>query len=108
MTGAAEYVTQADALLKSDLSGASVDVRSLAATYKSRQKDAKAYAFARALVRRATAEGIKVSSSGGMNKAQLEAEVERRGLTVEGTGSNGNVTKGDLEAALKADDERAS
>lgn len=35
---------------------------------------------------------------------ELEDEVDRRGLEVEGTGADGNVLKKDLVAALKADD----
>lgn len=38
-------------------------------------------------------------------KADLEAEAERRGLEVEGSGNNGAVVKADLVAALEADDE---
>jgi hypothetical protein len=34
----------------------------------------------------------------------LQAEADRRGLEVEGTGADGNVLKKDLVAALKADD----
>ena len=34
----------------------------------------------------------------------LQAEAERRNLTVEGTGANGNVLKKDLIAALRASD----
>lgn len=34
----------------------------------------------------------------------LQAEADRRELSVEGTGSNGNVLKKDLVAALQADD----
>jgi hypothetical protein len=35
---------------------------------------------------------------------ELQVEADRRGLTVEGTGANGNVVKGDLVSALEADD----
>lgn len=35
---------------------------------------------------------------------ELQAEADRRGLTVEGTGTGGNVLKSDLVAALQADD----
>lgn len=35
------------------------------------------------------------------NKDQLEAEAQRRGLEVEGTGSGGNVTADDYRAALR-------
>lgn len=34
----------------------------------------------------------------------LQTEADRRGLTVRGTGANGNVVKSDLVDALKADD----
>jgi hypothetical protein len=34
----------------------------------------------------------------------LQAEADRRGIEVEGTGADGNVLKKDLVAALKADD----
>lgn len=37
-------------------------------------------------------------------KAELAAEAEERGLTIEGTGADGNVLKDDLIAALEADD----
>ena len=40
----------------------------------------------------------------GMKPEELTAEVEKRELTVTGTGANGNVKKGDLVAALEADD----
>lgn len=40
----------------------------------------------------------------GMTPDELKAEAEKRELTVTGTGSNGNVKKGDLVAALEADD----
>lgn len=36
--------------------------------------------------------------------ADLQAEADRRGLTVEGTGQGGNVLKADLVTALQADD----
>lgn len=113
---AADYIAQADALVASDLSDAHVDVQSLAATYKARKGGRGAQAFARALVRRAGSAGVKIpSATAKMSKAQLEAEVERRNrgraddalIVPTGTGSNGNVTKDDLEAALKADDERS-
>lgn len=39
-----------------------------------------------------------------MSVAGLQAEADRRKLTVTGTGANGNVVKGDLVAALQADD----
>lgn len=39
------------------------------------------------------------------SKAALQAEVDSRGLEVEGTGSGGNVVKDDLIAALEEDDE---
>jgi hypothetical protein len=35
---------------------------------------------------------------------ELQGEAARRGLTVEGTGKDGNVLKGDLVAALEAAD----
>lgn len=41
------------------------------------------------------------------SKDDLQAEAASRGLTVEGTGANGNVTKDDLVAALTAFDEEA-
>lgn len=113
---AQNYVAQADALIKSDLSEADVDVQSLARVYEARQKDRRAHVFARALVRRAGSAGVEIpSSSAKMSKAQLEAEIERRNkgraddllIVPEGTGANGNVTTKDLEAALKADDERS-
>lgn len=40
----------------------------------------------------------------GQTPDELKAEAEKRDLTVEGTGANGNVLKGDLVAALEADD----
>ena len=40
----------------------------------------------------------------GQSPDELKAEAEKRGLTVTGTGANGNVLKGDLVAALEADD----
>lgn len=113
---AQNYVAQADALLEADLSEASVDVQSLARTYESRKDDRRAHVFARALVRRAESSGFKVpAASAKMSKADLEAEIERRNagraddslIVPEGTGANGKVTVKDLEAALKADDERA-
>jgi len=39
-----------------------------------------------------------------LDPEHLEAEVNRRGLEVEGTGKNGNVLKKDYIAALEADD----
>lgn len=36
----------------------------------------------------------------------LRAEADRRGLTVDGTGTDGKVLKSDLVAALKADDSK--
>jgi hypothetical protein len=39
-----------------------------------------------------------------LSKDELQAEVDRRGITVEGSGANGNVVKDDLVAALEADD----
>lgn len=40
----------------------------------------------------------------GQTVDELQAEADRRGLEVEGTGKDGNVLKGDLVAALEADD----
>lgn len=40
----------------------------------------------------------------GQSPDELKAEVEKRDLTVTGTGKDGNVLKGDLVAALEADD----
>lgn len=40
----------------------------------------------------------------GQTPDELKAEVEKRELTVTGTGASGNVKKGDLVAALEADD----
>ena len=37
-------------------------------------------------------------------KDELQAKADSRGLEVEGSGSNGNVTKADLVSALEADD----
>jgi hypothetical protein len=39
------------------------------------------------------------------DKESLQAEADRRDVTVEGTGANGNVTKADLVSALKREDE---
>lgn len=112
---ARNYVAQADALLDADLTDASVDVQSLAAVYRKRQKDRRAHVFARALVRRAESAGYAIpAGSPKLQKADLEREVERRNagrvddslIVVEGTGRGGSVTKADLEAALQADDER--
>lgn len=53
-------------------------------------------------------EAADSSSTGGgyssQSKSDLEAEADKRGLDVEGSGANGNVTKDDLVAALEADD----
>lgn len=38
------------------------------------------------------------------DKPRLQAEADRRGLTVEGSGANGNVLKEDLVAALEEND----
>lgn len=50
----------------------------------------------------------KAESAGGgyagQSPDELKAEAEKRDLTVEGTGKDGNVLKGDLVAALEADD----
>lgn len=43
-------------------------------------------------------------SYGRQNVEALQAEADRRALQVAGTGKEGNVTKGDLVAALEADD----
>lgn len=43
-------------------------------------------------------------AGGGATKAELQAEADLRGLSVEGTGSGGNVTKDDLAAAIQAHD----
>lgn len=53
--------------------------------------------------------GVKLDTgdtSGSKSKDDLQAEADIRGLTVEGTGSGGNVTKDDLVAALQAHDEQ--
>ena len=47
------------------------------------------------------------SDAGGYDsqtKDDLQAEADKRGLEVEGTGKDGNVVKADLVAALEADD----
>lgn len=49
--------------------------------------------------------GSKSASSYGSQKVDaLEAEAEKRGLEVEGSGADGKVVKADLVAALEADD----
>lgn len=110
------YVAQADELIKGDLSDASVTVQSLAKTYEARKDDRRAHVFARALVRHAESSGYEIPSvSAKLSKGDLEAEIERRNagraddtlILPEGTGRGGSVTKADLEAALKADDERS-
>lgn len=56
----------------------------------------------------AEARGGEPSEGGsydGQSKDDLQAEADRRELDVQGTGSNGNVTKADLVKALEADDE---
>lgn len=40
----------------------------------------------------------------GMTPDELKGEAEKRQLVVTGSGANGNVLKGDLVAALEADD----
>ena len=44
------------------------------------------------------------ASYDSLSVEDLNAEVARRGLTVTGSGKDGNVLKSDLVAALKADD----
>lgn len=104
------YIAQADALLKSDLSEAHVDVQSLAKSYERRKDDKRrAHVFARALVNRARSAGVDVpDGSDALTVTDLKAEIKRRNegrdeadrLKVSGT-------KDELLAALKADDERA-
>lgn len=53
--------------------------------------------------------GLAANASEGYSsskKAELEAEANRRGLEVEGTGSEGAVTKDDLVRALEQSDEQ--
>lgn len=69
-----------------------------------------------ALAKRLVADGVAklpgAEASGGpitgdyasQKPSDLQAEADRRGLTVEGTGADGNVLKADLVAALEADD----
>lgn len=45
------------------------------------------------------------SSYASQSVEELQAEVDKRGLAVEGTGKDGNVLKRDLVAALEQDDE---
>jgi hypothetical protein len=105
MTSAEEFVAQADALLDQDLSEAHVDVRSLAETYRRRQGDRRAHAFARALVKRARSAGVAIDRK--VTVDDLKAEIKRRN---EGRDAGDRIklsgTKDELEAALKADDER--
>jgi hypothetical protein len=49
--------------------------------------------------------GTNANDWASKNKTDLETEVERRGLEVEGTGRDGAIVKDDLVAALTADDE---
>lgn len=49
--------------------------------------------------------GSGSSGYSGQSVEELQAEADKRGLEVEGTGKNGNVLKGDLVAALEQDDE---
>jgi hypothetical protein len=49
-----------------------------------------------------------VDYEGAWNKDELLEEAEKRGLTVSGSGKDGNVLKSDLVAALQADDAAAA
>jgi hypothetical protein len=57
-------------------------------------------------------EGNSLGESGdgyeSMKKAELEALADERGLEIEGSGANGNVTKDDLVAALEDADEKGA
>jgi hypothetical protein len=58
----------------------------------------------RARADRIAAGGAQPADLEGMTVEDLQAEADRRGLEVTGTGSGGNVVKGDLVKALRADD----
>lgn len=112
---AEQLIEQAEAYIASvDVAELHVDVQSLIATYKARvkTKDARGQvAFAKAIVRRARADGYKPGAKaiGDMTAAELKDEVERRNegrdeadlIAPEGT------KKADLLAALEADDAKA-
>lgn len=51
-----------------------------------------------------TDDGAVDYEADGWSKDELQAEAEKRGLTVEGSGANGNVVKADLIAALQKND----
>lgn len=44
------------------------------------------------------------SDYGSQQKEDLQAEADKRGLEVQGSGKDGNVVKADLVSALEADD----
>jgi hypothetical protein len=48
--------------------------------------------------------GSSSSSYSGQSVEELQAEADKRGLTVEGSGKDGNVLKRDLVAAHEQDD----
>lgn len=92
---------------------ASGDLHSFVASYKARRDSGDSrgsLAYARAIVRRATFEGLSPATSlgGARTKADLEAEIEFRN---EGRPDDELIvpdgkTKSALQAALDADDER--
>lgn len=63
-----------------------------------------AYAEATGDSQAAAAGTDEATNYNSMNVEDLQAEADRRGLTVEGTGKDGNVLKSDLVAALEASD----
>lgn len=103
-----EYLEQADALLESDAE-LSVDVQSLAATYRSRRDsdDTRAAGlFARALVNRAAREGHTVEAERAWTVQELKDEIAARN---DGRDEADQIRpksqrKADLEAAIDADD----
>ena len=110
---AEKLIRQADAIVEADLSEASVDLQSFAATYKAKRDagDTRAQAaWARAVVRRADFDGVEVKGGGsnGPTVKELEAEIASRN---EGRDEDDRIVpasrkKADLEQALAADDAR--
>ncbi len=107
--GTQELLDRADAI-SADLSDeASVDLRSFVATYRSKREDADArgsVAYARAVVRRADAEGLTVEPEHVATRDELRAEIKARNEARDAASKikPASQSRDDLAAALDADD----
>lgn len=105
-----QLIEKADTLVDALPEDASLDLQSLAATYRAK-RDADdtrgATAYARAIVRRAASEGVSVSGERSMDDLRAEIASRNEGREDADLIKPAGRKKADLEAALEADDAKS-